>query len=89
MPYLILPATGGGGGSGTVTSVGLTLPSIITVSGSPVTTSGTLAGTLASQTANTVFSAPDGSSGTPTFRALAAADLPGTGVVTVITATQN
>jgi hypothetical protein len=33
----------GGGGSGTVTSVGLTAPSIFTVSGSPVTTSGTLA----------------------------------------------
>jgi hypothetical protein len=35
--------TGGGGGSGTVTSVGLTAPSIFTVGGSPVTTSGTLA----------------------------------------------
>jgi hypothetical protein len=35
--------TAGGGGSGTVTSVGLTAPSIFTVSGSPVTTSGTLA----------------------------------------------
>jgi hypothetical protein len=33
----------GGGGTGTVTSVGLTAPSIFTVSGSPVTTSGTLA----------------------------------------------
>ena len=35
--------TGGGGGSGTVTSVALTAPSIFSVSGSPVTTSGTLA----------------------------------------------
>jgi hypothetical protein len=35
--------SGGGGGSGTVTSVGLTAPSVFTVSGSPVTTSGTLA----------------------------------------------
>jgi len=35
--------SGGGGGSGTVTSVGFTAPSIFTVSGSPVTTSGTLA----------------------------------------------
>lgn len=35
--------TAGGGGSGTVTSVGLTAPSIFTVGGSPVTTSGTLA----------------------------------------------
>ena len=32
----------GGGGSGTVTSVGLTTPDIFTVSGSPVTTSGTV-----------------------------------------------
>jgi hypothetical protein len=35
--------TSGGGGTGTVTSVALTAPSIFTVSGSPVTTSGTLA----------------------------------------------
>jgi hypothetical protein len=35
--------SGGGGGSGTVTSVALTAPSIFNVSGSPVTTSGTLA----------------------------------------------
>ena len=35
--------SGGGGGSGTVTSVGLSAPTGLTVSGSPVTTSGTLA----------------------------------------------
>lgn len=58
-----------------VTSVALSLPSIFTVSGPPVTTTGTLTGTLASQTANTVFSAPNGSSGTPTFRTLALTDL--------------
>jgi len=46
------------------------------VSGSPVTTTGTLTATLASQTANTVFAAPNGSAGAPTFRALAYADLP-------------
>ena len=33
----------GGGGSGTVTSVALSAPSIFTVTGSPITTSGTLA----------------------------------------------
>jgi hypothetical protein len=33
----------GGGGSGTVTSVGLTMPAAFSVSGSPVTSSGTLA----------------------------------------------
>ena len=35
--------TGGSGGAGTVTSVALTVPTGLTVSGSPVTTSGTLA----------------------------------------------
>src|ERR1700720_273446 len=39
-------------GTGTVTSVALSLPNIFTVSGSPVTTSGTLTGTLASQSQN-------------------------------------
>ena len=64
--------------TGTVTSVGLSLPSsILTVSGSPVTASGTLSATLASQTANTVFSAPNGSSGSPTFRSLVATDIVG------------
>jgi hypothetical protein len=33
----------GGGGSGTVTSVGLTMPSAFSVTGSPITTAGTLA----------------------------------------------
>lgn len=64
------------GGSGTVTSVGLSLPSIFSVSGSPVTTSGTLTGTLANQSANVVFSGPTtGGAATPTFRSLVTADL--------------
>jgi len=68
--------SGGGGGSGTVTSVGLTLPSEFTVTGSPVTGSGALAGAWASQTQAKVFAAPATSTGTPTFRALVATDLP-------------
>jgi len=63
-------------GAGTVTSVGLSLPNIFTISNSPVTTTGTLTATLASQTANNVFAAPNGSAGTPTFRALVSADIP-------------
>ncbi len=63
-------------GSGTVTSVGLTLPSIFTVTGSPITTTGVLNATLASQPAATVFAAPTGSAGAPTFRTLAATDIP-------------
>lgn len=61
---------------GTVNSVALSLPALFTVSGSPVTGSGTLSATLASQTQNTFFAAPNGSDGAPTFRGIAAADLP-------------
>lgn len=65
--------------TGTVTSVALSLPSFITVSGSPVTTTGTLTGTLATQTANTVFAGPTtGSAAQPTFRSLVDADIPTT-----------
>jgi hypothetical protein len=61
---------------GTVTSVALALPSIFTVSGSPVTTSGTLTGTLASQTLRQVFAAPVAANGVPSFRALDPLDIP-------------
>lgn len=60
----------GGGGSGTVTSVGLDLPNIFLESGTPVTTSGTLSATLVSQDTNTVFAAPGGSAAAPEFRLL-------------------
>jgi len=61
----------------TVTSVGLSLPSIFTVTNSPVTSSGTLTGTLATQTANYVFAGPTtGAAAAPTFRALVAGDIP-------------
>lgn len=63
-------------GVGTVTSVGLAMPSIFTVSNSPVITSGTLTAALNSQAANTVFAAPTGSAGAPTFRTLTALDIP-------------
>lgn len=64
------PATG-------VTSVGLALPAIFTVSGSPVTTTGTLTAVLATQSANLVWAGPTtGAAAIPTFRALVVADLP-------------
>lgn len=69
-------ASGATANTGTVTSVGLSLPAEFTVSNSPVTTSGTLTATKASQTANQVYAAPNGSAGAPTFRALVAADVP-------------
>lgn len=69
---------GGGGGSGTVTSVGLSAPSsILSVSGSPVTGSGTLALTLATQAANRVWAGPTtGADADPAFRSLVAGDIP-------------
>lgn len=73
------------GGSGTVTSVsgtgtvsGISLSGTVTTTGN-LTLGGTLAVTpsnFASQTANTVLAAPNGIAGTPTFRALVAADVP-------------
>lgn len=63
-------------GGGTVTSVGLALPGEFSISGSPVTGSGTLTGAWASQTANRVLASPNGSAGAPAFRALVAADIP-------------
>jgi hypothetical protein len=74
---LITAAANGTGGGGGVTSVGLALPNIFSVSGSPVTTSGTLTGALAVEAANSIFAGPTtGAAAAPTFRALAAADLP-------------
>jgi len=71
-----------GAGLGTVTSVGLTMPNIFTVTNSPVTTTGSLTATLASQSANSFFASPNGASGQPTFRSLVAADL-GTMIVPI------
>ncbi|MGA2988538.1 MAG: hypothetical protein ABSG32_32655, partial [Terriglobia bacterium] len=72
----------GASSSGTVTSVGMTGDGIIfssAVSGSPTTSSGMLAPQLLTQTANKVLAGPgSGPASTPTFRALAPADLPAT-----------
>ena len=67
-----------------VTNVGLALPSIFTTSGSPVTSTGTLTATLASAAANTVFAAPNGTNGLPTFRSLVSADIPALAYVTTV-----
>lgn len=64
------------GGAGTVTSVGLSLPSIFTVTGSPVTGAGTLSATFANQLQNLVLASPSGGGGPPGFRALVEADIP-------------
>lgn len=67
-----------GGGSGTVTSVAQTVPVEFTITGSPVTTSGTLAIGKAVENANYVWAGPtSGAPAQPTFRPLAAADVAG------------
>lgn len=79
------------GGTGTVTSVALSMPAIFSVSGSPVTAAGTLAVSLASASANTFFAGPSsGGSATPAFRGIVDTDLPtipvtkgGTGLTTL------
>lgn len=67
---------GGGGGAGTVTSVGMTVPTGFSVTGSPVTTSGTLAVSLDSQAKNKVLASPTSAAGVPSFRELDASDIP-------------
>jgi hypothetical protein len=62
---------------GSVTSVALTVPAEFSVSGSPITSSGTLAITKASQSSNLVYAGPtSGTAAAPTFRSLVANDLP-------------
>jgi hypothetical protein len=62
---------------GSVTSVAVNVPSFLTRTGSPITSSGTIEIALASQNANLIFASPaSGSAATPTFRAIVANDLP-------------
>lgn len=65
------------GGTGTVTSVDLAVPSEFTLSGNPITTSGTITISKANETANTVWAGPaTGIPAAPAFRALVSADIP-------------
>jgi len=78
------PGTGGG----TVNSVALSAPSIFSVSGSPVTTTGTLGLTFAGgQTANQFLATPDGVAGAVALRSMVAADVPSLDLVTKTTTT--
>ena len=69
----------GGSGSGTVTSVALSLPGIFnSVAGSPITGAGTLTATLATQAAGLVWAGPSsGPAAPPTFRQLGYNELSG------------
>ena len=76
---------------GTVASVGLALPtSVFDISGSPVTSTGTLTATFDNQSANTVFAGPTtGGAATPAFRALVAADIPALPYASTLSGTTN
>jgi hypothetical protein len=66
-----------GAGNGTVTSVGVTVPTFMSVSGSPVTTAGSIDIEFDAQLANSILAGPSNGTGAPpTFRALVPADLP-------------
>lgn len=73
---------------GTVTSVGLSMPTQFTVTNSPVTSSGTLTAAWNTQTANYVLAGPtSGAAAAPTFRALVAGDVPALSYVSSVSAT--
>jgi len=63
-------------GIGTVTSVSATGNALFSISGSPITESGTFTFTLSTQAANRVFAGPtSGGAATPTFRTLVKEDI--------------
>ena len=91
-----LPSWQNSATSGTVTSVALALPgSVFAISGSPVTSTGTLTGSFTNQNPNTFFSGPSsGGANLPTFRLITPTDVPTlnqntTGTAANITATSN
>ena len=66
-------ASSSGGG---LTSVGLSMPNIFSVSNSPLTANGTIGVSLVSQIKNKVLASPDNSNGVPYFRMLTEKDIP-------------
>jgi len=73
-----LTINGAAGGGGTVTDVGMTGNAMFAITNSPVTNYGTINLDWSTQASNKVLAAPNGASGTPSFRTLDAADI-GTG----------
>lgn len=65
-------------GTGTVTSVSLAAPAWLTITGSPITTSGTFTISSTSEPQNQVLASPNGSTGAMAPRALLTADLSAT-----------
>lgn len=81
-------ATPPGTGGGTVNSVALAAPTVFSVSGSPVTNTGTLTLAFATgQTANEFLATPDGTTGAVGLRVITTADLPAIPLTTGVTGT--
>lgn len=79
-------ATPPGTGGGTVNSVALTAPSVFSVTGSPITNTGTFGLTFAgAQTANRALMTPDGTTGAVSLRAIVNADLPAINLASGVT----
>lgn len=64
--------------AGGVTSVGMAVPAYMTVSGAPITTSGTITLGFSSAAGNKVFASPIGAAGLPSFRSLNIGDIKST-----------
>jgi Pectate lyase superfamily protein len=75
LPTPSLPSGTGGAGLGTVTTVGLSADPIFSVTGSPVTTSGTLGFALISQTQGNFLAAPSIGNAVPSFRTIVQRDI--------------
>jgi hypothetical protein len=77
--------------SGSVTSVGLALPTNeFTITNSPVTTTGTLTGSWKNQNANVIFAGPStGAAAAPTFRTLVDNDIPDSITITNLSGTNT
>ncbi|MGH7044951.1 MAG: hypothetical protein ACREE2_01005 [Stellaceae bacterium] len=73
----------GGAPPGTVSSVGLVAPSWLAITGSPVTSSGVLSITGASEPANLFLGSPNGSAGAMTPREIIGTDLPAPGAASL------
>ena len=64
-------------GTGTVTSVGMTVPAaLLSVTPSTITTSGSFALSLTTQTSAQILASPISTIGTPSFRSLVSSDIP-------------
>jgi hypothetical protein len=72
-----------------VTSVGLAAPSFLTVTNSPVTSTGTLTLTLANQAAYTVLAGPTTGTAAPTFRQLFIGEMADVDTATISPAANN